>query len=123
MNIYIIANNLELTENDISKINNQIKLNSEDLIIRINSFPKKLNNLLFGKTTHLYYRCGGGFCHMKRFDNFLGSDINYGLIMWESHDKELLNQIAYDSHKIIPSEYLYIQDELCDLLKDEPSSG
>ena len=60
---------------------------------------------------------------MKRFDNFLGSDINYGLIMWESHDKELLNQIAYDSHKIIPSEYLYIQDELCDLLKDEPSSG
>ncbi len=123
MNIYIIANNLQLNENDINRINSQIKLNPEDLVIRINSFPKKLNKLLFGKTTHLYYRCGHNFCHTQKFDNFLGNDINYGLIMWKGNDEKLLKEIAYDSKKIIPSEYLYIQDELYDLLKDSPSTG
>jgi hypothetical protein len=37
----------------ISKINGKIKLNPEDLIIRMNSFSKKVNNLLFGKQ-HIY---------------------------------------------------------------------
>jgi hypothetical protein len=125
MNIYIIANNLNLSENDINRINSKINLKDDDLIIRMNSFPIILNKLLFGKTTHLYYRCGKNFCHTNRFNNFLGNDkdINYGIIMWKGDNEDLLKKIIYDSNKVTISEYMYIQDELYDLLKDSPSTG
>ena len=130
MNIYLIANNSSLDNNWISRMNNNINPNINDLIIRFNH--GSLLKLFNGRTTHVLFRSDIiGFQGLKNYKiknklfNKNKNKINFGVIYYpnENIKRQLeIKKIQYinniNINTIIP-----ITNDIKKLTGKSPSSG